>query len=310
MSFLAAAINDDASYAAGITTALSDKSSLSSANTFTVGPQTINTGSSVNNGLIIKGAVSQNSGGALTLWQNNLSSTLAQVTGTGRIYSAVSITAGAISTSLGALTAIPTSAGIIGSVVRGFASQTADLQQWQNSAGTVLASVDKDGYLQTPRLVITNGGNIIDSAGTTPYFGFGSNQIAIYARNAAYKPLIIQGAASQTANLLEFQNSSGTAITYVTASGHITASSAAISTLYSGGQLQSGTMGYFNATTFAPSVSPIVVRGAASQTANLTQWQDSTGTVYAFINPFGQLSIGQSPTIYSNARISINTVGV
>jgi len=210
---LAAAINDDASYAATITTALSDKASISSANTFTVGPQTINTGSSVNNGLIIKGAVSQNSGGALTLWQNNLSSTLAQVTGTGRIYSAVSITAGAISTSLGALTAIPTSAGIIGSVVRGFASQTANLQEWQNSSGIVLATV-------------SNGGTIKSGAFASPtdlgsYINFNSTlgAMLVGTRAAANVGVIIKGEASQAANLQEWQNSTGTILSKVDASG-------------------------------------------------------------------------------------------
>ena len=190
--------------------------------------------------------------------------------------------------------------GVIGLTVKGAESQTADLQQWQTSTGNIVAKVTPyalqvgSNPAYPSRLLLGNG----DTTALLSVITHATNQIGA----------VIRGQASQTSNLLEFQNSSGTAITYVTASGHITASSAAISTLYSGGQLQSGTMGYFNATTFAPSVSPIVVRGAASQTANLTQWQDSTGTVYAFINPFGQLSIGQSPTIYSNARISINTV--
>jgi hypothetical protein len=51
-----------------------------------------------------------------------------------------------------------------------------------------------------------------------------------------------------------------------------------------------------------------IVKGAASQTANLQEWQSSAGTVYATMSPFGQLSIGSSPTIYNNARISLNTV--
>jgi hypothetical protein len=214
---LAAALGDNASFATTVTNSLADKASLTSANTFTVGPQTINTGVSSNPGLVIKGAIGQNSGAALTQWQSSASALLAQVTGTGRIYSSVSITAGAISTTLGTLTAVSTSASTIGAVIR--------------------------------------------------------------------------GAASQTANLLEFQNSSGTPITYVTASGHITATSAAISTLYSGGQLSSGTMGYFNATTFAPSVIPIVVRGTASQTADLQQWQNSAGTVLSSVGPNGTVTM-------------------
>jgi hypothetical protein len=212
---LAAAINDDASYAAGITTALSDKASLTSANTFTVGPQQINTGASSNPGLIIKGAVGQNSGSALTQWQSSTSSVLAQVTGTGRIYSSVSITAGAISTTLGTLTVVNPAASTIGAVIR--------------------------------------------------------------------------AAASQTANLLEFQNSSGTAVTFFNSSGGLTATEGVISTAYSGGKMTTGTLGYLNATTFNPSVIPVVVRGLSLQTANLQEWQDSSGTAIAKIDASGAM---------------------
>jgi len=146
---------------------------------------------------------------------------------------------------------------------------------------------------------ITNsiGGKVSKSGGDT-----------ITAATASTKPLIIKAAASQSANLLELQNSSGTAITYWNSSGGMTATEGVVSTLYSGGQISTGTLGYLNATTFSAAISPIVVRGAASQTADLQQWQDSFGTIYALINPYGQLSIGVNPTIYSNARISINTV--
>jgi hypothetical protein len=268
---LAAAINDDASYAAGITTALSDKASLSSANTFTVGPQIINTGSSVNNGLIIKGAVSQNSGGALTLWQNNLSSTLAQVTGTGRIYSAVSITAGAISTSLGALTAIPTSAGIIGSVVRGFASQTANLQEWQDSAGTVYAFINPFGQL---------------SIGQSPTI-YSNARISINTVATTVVGQVIRGQASQTADLQQWQNSAGTVITRVRPDGQIGV----------GSTLITGTNFFVNNTISTTNV-VATIRGAASQTANLQEWQNSAGIVLATVSNGGTIKSGAfaSPT--------------
>ena len=111
----------------------------------------------------------------------------------------------------------------------------------------------------------------------------------ITTSSASVKGLIVKGSASQTANLTEWQNSSGTVLTYVTPTGHITATSSAISTLYTGGQLSTGTLGYLNATTFNPAVRPVVVRGAASQTANLTEWQDSSGTVLAGIDQNGRM---------------------
>jgi len=241
---LAAALGDDANFATTVTTSLSDKASLASANTFTVGPQQINTGISTNAGLIIKGAVGQNAGSALTQWQSSTSSVLAQVTGTGRIYSSVSITAGAISTTLGTLTVVNPAASTIGAVIR--------------------------------------------------------------------------AAASQTANLLEFQNSSGTAVTFFNSSGGLTATEGVISTAYSGGKMTTGTLGYFNATTFNAAVSPVVVRGAASQTADLQQWQNNAGTVLSKVLSTGQhvvtgdnlnnfQSIGTSSNLYNGFTTTTNT---
>ena len=53
--------------------------------------------------------------------------------------------------------------------------------------------------------------------------------------------------------------------------------------------MNTGTLGYFNATTFSAAVSPIVARGAASQTANLQQWQNSAGTVLAKVTAAGTI---------------------
>jgi hypothetical protein len=50
----------------------------------------------------------------------------------------------------GSTSMTPTTAVTVGAIVKGFTSQTADLQQWQNSAGTVLASVTSAGVLNAP----------------------------------------------------------------------------------------------------------------------------------------------------------------
>lgn len=48
-------------------------------------------------------------------------------------------------TDVAQLTVIPTASTVIGQVIRGAASQSANLQEWQNSAGTALAVVDASG---------------------------------------------------------------------------------------------------------------------------------------------------------------------
>lgn len=44
-------------------------------------------------------------------------------------------------------------------------------------------------------------------------------------------------------------------------------------------------------------VKPLVIQGAASQSANLTEWQDSAGTILARISASGQLGLGTAPTL-------------
>lgn len=120
----------------------------------------------------------------------------------------------------------------------------------------------------------------------TGYF-FPSASVSISTQNKAHTGLIVKAVSGQTASTMEIQNSLGQPVTWWDSSGGMTASQAVVSTLYSGGFMNTGTRGYFNATTFSPSVSPIVVRGVTSQTADLQQWQDSAGNVLSRISPNG-----------------------
>jgi hypothetical protein len=70
----------------------------------------------------------------------------------------------------GPITVWPGTASIIGLTVKGLASQTADLQEWQNSGGTVLASVSASGVFTSvgtatnDNAAAGNVGQIISSA--------------------------------------------------------------------------------------------------------------------------------------------------
>ena len=267
----------------------------------TINTATVTTPSAASIPLITKGAASQTA--SLQEWQNSADTVLAKVTTTGVVSTGAGVyspyyqgnngVGGTIAfANATAITITPQSASVQPLILKGAASQTANLQEWQNSAGTVLTSVDKDGHLQTPRLTITNGGNIVDSAGTTPYFGFGDNQITIYARNAAYKPLIIQGAASQTANLQEWQNSSGSVLSFIRSDGFARLDAGLqFGTMYShAGKWQVDGGNSFKITGSDAAVQPLIVKGAASQTANLQEWQNSAGTVLAKVTPTGDIT--------------------
>lgn len=159
--------------------------------------------------LTIRAIASQTS--PLQQWQNSSSSAVASISTGGSLgllgYLSVGGTTVSSTTASSLTLANSSHKGI---VVRGATSQTGNLQEWQNSASTVLAVVDAAG-----------------SIASAAYLKIGSSTIstttAISANilNASHKGITVRPAVSQTANLQEWQNSSGTAVSWVTADGRL-----------------------------------------------------------------------------------------
>ena len=192
-----------------------------------------------------------------------------------------------------------------GLIVKGAASQTANLQEWQNSAGTVLASIGETGKFYVAStvttapsaefvinssnpyptfLVRTAAGawiNYVGASGTTMY-----NSTLIAANLATQIPLTVKGAASQTANLQEWQNSAGTILTKIRSSGALNV----------GGAFTSNTFGVAN---LDPVWVAVKVQGATSQTGNLQEWLNVAGTVLSKVDSNG---IIYSPTAASGTN--------
>jgi len=124
------------------------------ANAFTVGGHSITNNAAGTVPLYIRAIASQTAD--LTQWQNSAGTVLGVVTSTGTFRSAGLITAGSSTDVLGQLSVITTAASRVGAVVRGAASQSADLQQWQNSAGTVMTLIQSNGFLRAERLATFN----------------------------------------------------------------------------------------------------------------------------------------------------------
>ena len=62
---------------------------------------------------------------------------------------------GSVGSYIGAALSVKSwSSTVVGAIVRGATSQTANLQEWQNSAGTVLAKIDAYGNITAPNLTI------------------------------------------------------------------------------------------------------------------------------------------------------------
>lgn len=104
----------------------------------------------------------------------------------------------------------------------------------------------------------------------------------ITASGAAVKGLVVRGAASQTANLQEWQDSAGTVLTRVAAGGAIFTRNASVIGDTAG-------------------IVQFLVQGAASQTGNLQNWANSAGTVLLAVNAAGLLQIATSGNLSGSA---------
>jgi len=192
-----------------LTTDLANRAVLNGANAFTVGAQTINTGAVGNKGLVVKGALGQtanlleiqDSTGGTALLINSANSLLWGQTGS------------LLSGTNGRILAITNSTAIVPLTVQGASGQTADLFKIQNSSGTDLVRVDAAGRGIFPTVL---AGALTGSIGV---------QMAVQPTSASIPGFAVRGAASQTANLQEWQNSAGTVLARILADGSASFSS-------------------------------------------------------------------------------------
>ena len=104
----------------------------------------------------------------------------------------------------------PQDAATIPLTIRGAALQSADLQQWQTSASAVITKITSAGIIATSGYI-----SIGDITPTT------TTAAKIAITNATDKGITVKAATSQTANLQEWQDSSGTAVSWVNKDGQI-----------------------------------------------------------------------------------------
>ena len=188
---------------------------LGSANSFTVGGHTITAESAAIIPLRINGASGQT--GNLQEWRNfgGTLTTFVNASGSFRIGTNIANTAVGLNLDYaGGTTGL-------GLVIKGNVGQTANLQEWQNSGSTVVASITSSGqFINTISIANndylnrTNGGNARLQLLTT-----GATLTASVATNII---LTLQNTnASPTADLLRFLNTGSTVLTAITSAGTI-----------------------------------------------------------------------------------------
>jgi hypothetical protein len=187
----------------------------------------IDTGVATNVPLAVRGASGQTAD--LLKIQNNAGTDLVRVDSAGRgIFP--TILAGALTGSIGVQMAVqPTSASIPGFAVRGAASQTANLQEWQNSAGSVVASVGPIGSasFSSGSVVLSGGGSVTanGSGNFATFLRIGNNGASISGNSIVY---IANGTVPSAnpptggyiyveAGALKYRGSSGTVTTIANA---------------------------------------------------------------------------------------------
>jgi hypothetical protein len=157
------------------------------------------------------------------------------------------------------------SVGVVPLVLRGASGQTGRLLELQDNASNALTWIGSAGQVRTSVSIRSIS---MDSV---------IGQLAIQSGNALTPTAIMRGAASQTANIQEWQESNGATPTFVNSFGGLRVRTFAGSYPFSGLAVGAG----------AATEIPVIIRGAASQTANLQEWQNSAGTVLASVNSSG-----------------------
>ncbi|NDB59981.1 hypothetical protein EB001_16260 [bacterium] len=169
-----------------------------------------------------------------------------------------------------------------GLVIKGVASQTADLQQWQTSGGQKTAWIDPNGQFTTGYYFMNLGGNVLNSG------------LVNIAPTGNIVPLLIQGISGQTADLQQWRNSAGSVQSRIDAYGRLGIATSILAN--SSGGYSQASIANLNTTD-----TNLIIKGYASQTATLQEWQNSSGTVLSSITNNGFLN---TPAILENPTIS------
>jgi len=268
---------------------------LTTANTFTGGVQQITTASAATKGLIVKGSASQSAN--IFEVQDSTGVAGTYITGLQRIYTNQRFAMNDTNFT-GFFTVFGSNAASVQAIIRGAASQSSSIQEWQNSAGTMLTKVNSDGSMYVNSILqvqTTNQGVYLYNASDQTQISVNRNP-ATAAFNTSSAPAAIMIIRTQS-NDSYFQfftsnanNSYGSERLRITSGGLILINSTS-STL--GGGSVASQLGVVSG---AATTVGAVIRGAASQTGNLAEFQSSTPTTLTAITAAGTINFASGNT--------------
>jgi hypothetical protein len=171
-----------------------------------------------------------------------------------------------------------------GLIVQGAASQTADLTEWQDSSGTVLAGVTYNG--------------IVYSGVASGDFGVGIEcgqaNAAIQARGSGNPQLRANSTSGAISKMQAIGNSFGLVGTETNHPFKLSTNQNACVYFDTTGYVGVGNFaatGQLETRASSASTKAFIARAAVSQTANLTEWQDSSGTALSSVDKNGYICV-------------------
>lgn len=180
----------------------------------------------------------------------------------------------------------------IGLIVQGQASQSANLQNWQDDSGTVLLSVKNNGYLADASNNVYVGGGASDGFIFIEGNGRSSRSGVWYnSSNSVIGYTGVEGSAGQT-----FGNSSNTALILGSISGDTQYGAGGAIVLHADAT-QTISIGRIDVTPDAvvdiesnyPDKTVLLVQGETGQTSNLQEWQNESAATLSYVNANGTI---------------------
>jgi hypothetical protein len=231
----------------------------------------------------VRGAAGQTAD--LQRWQSSASVNLVRITGTGDVLVAAPgrlAVGGAVLASTG-VSIYADGVAVVPLRLRGFAGQTAALQEWQDSAGAVVALVRPDGNV---------GATLLSTlANTGPYLSPTATTMIHFNRTTVTNvPLTVRGMAGQTGDLQRWEDSAAAILARISSAGGgvfqgFNGLGTAFDSYLGGGAAVATATLTVNAG--AAARIPVIVKGAASQSGNLQQWRSSADAVLASVSSAG-----------------------
>jgi hypothetical protein len=177
-------------------------------------------------------------------------------------------------------------------IIRGASAQTADLQQWQSSAATVLGGRNAAGqtYAGSTAAVVGSTTTALTSAAYT------SATVAVFTYGGT--SLVQVGQTVTVASVTGGAYNGTWVVSAVTSTTFTVLGSGFTNNAGTGGTFTLSAVASFTAGTAA--ITPLVLKGAASQSANIQEWQATGGTVLMRVTKDAWIGLANSTAPAAN----------